>query len=99
MSLPLNDIYQKIGESIAAAIEDDWVYAEVLVEIKPDVRTFEGYYISEEGGKHKGFRLSQITKTLLKNLHTQMAETPQGNWKRATFSLHRTGKFDLAFEY
>lgn len=99
MSLPLDDIYQRIGESIVASLEDDWLFVEVLVEVSPDVWTFEGYYISEETGKRKGFRISKTAKILLKNLHTQMAETPQGDWKRAKFSLERGGKFDLAFEY
>jgi hypothetical protein len=99
MPIPFDDIYQQIGQSIVDQIGEDWLTAEVIFEIQPDVRSFEAYYISEATGKRQGFRLSQTTKSLLKDLHAQMAETSKGNWTRAIFRLQQDGEFTLSFDY
>ena len=99
MSLPLDSIYQQIGNSVAGTLEAEWLKVEVLAEISPEVLSFEGYYYFGEPLERRKFLVSRDTVKLFKQLHARMSESPKGNWKRAKFEMQQDGTFDIKFAY
>lgn len=99
MTLPLDNIYEQIAQSLINAIKGKWRYICLTIEITPDVSTTQGYYVEEISNEKRYFPVKYSTDKFFRKLHEQMSGTPQGDWKRAKFELYNTGKFDLSFEY
>ena len=99
MTLPLNTLYQEIGEALANSIQDSWIFANLIVEINSDVTSTQGYYVQKEGGIHHSIIADYSVVKLFRKLYTEMSKTSKGKWKKAQFGLYLNGKFELSFEY
>lgn len=99
MVLPLDVTYQEIGNAIVASIPEVWDAARIVFEYTPDVFSIRGRYAPEFGDKERSFIVDKTIISHFQELHTRMAQTPKGNWKRAIFELQQDGKFEMKFEY
>lgn len=99
MVLPMNEIYQKIGDAVLRSIEKDWSRVIIQVEVEPDVLSFEGCYWVPGSEEPRSFRISTEAIVLFRSLYRQMAQSDKGKWKRAELNIQSDGEFDITFEY
>ena len=100
-NVPLETIYQEIGNYILQTIADEWQTAVLSAEIEDeDSGLLYGRYTTKTS---QDFSLSfdaDFTIYLAFNELRQRIQKPgHAPWKKAEFTLHRTGKFDLNFAY
>lgn len=95
----VEELYPQIAQTMVDAIPEAWDTAWVMVELKPGVISTQGHYQLLGAESPVSFRVPHQTLALFNQLHAQMVETMQADWKRARFDLKSTGKFDLSFEY
>jgi len=98
----MNDsFYQALVDQICDAVNEDWNYVKVEVEIDVEGDDYEiattGMYKIGENDM-SGFVANKAIVDMLEDLYEQMAG--QGKfWKKATFEIYDNGQFSLEFDY
>jgi len=96
---PIENLYPKIGQTIADLITEEWQSIWVDIEIKPDVTTLKGHYITAANSAQRSIRITHQVVALFQELHSRMATEMKDDWVSAHFEITRAGKFSLKLEY
>ena len=100
MAKSIEQIYQEIAVSIAQSVPQDRTTAWVSVEVTGDsVYTIKGWYLGEEGGETRAFRVDGSVSRLFAQLRSLLKREGASSWLRAKFTLARDGEFELEFGY
>ncbi len=93
-------LYHAIGNAVAERIEDTWTKARVTFEVlEEDVHGMECVYEAAPPGGQKTFVGGLALYHFFLELRQIMADEGSGSWRKATFELEASGKFDLDFGY
>ncbi len=99
MSLPLNDVYLKIGKALANGIGYEWQSALLSVILKGEgALSLEGIYLDNDGIDH-GFSVPDSIFAEVYYLYTEMSKSPKGKWKKMTYKITSDGQFEVNFDY
>jgi hypothetical protein len=99
MMIPLEEIYQQIGQSIVDDMPDDWAEVWVTVHISTGVTKVAGRYRTKQDDVEKSFRVSRKITGLFLDLHTQTLRAGQPDWEEAVFLLKPGGEFIIDYKY
>jgi hypothetical protein len=94
-----DDFNLKVGRAIADSITEEWEKAWLIVTIKPDVISTQGFYQIQGDKTTRSFTVNFPLVKLFRDLHNKMAQVPNRDWKTANFEVMRDGTFQLTFEY
>lgn len=99
--VPVEEIYQAIGNFIVRSINDDWETATIYAEIDSDDSgtTYGRYTTKESTDESLFFRTDSRMYFAFDELRVRMRKSGEATWTKAKFVLQRDGKFDLQFEY
>lgn len=99
--VPIEEIYQAIGNFIVRSIDDDWETATIYAEIESDDNglTYGRYTTKESTDESLFFRAGASMYFAFDELRKRMRKPGTAPWTKARFVLQRDGKFDLQFEY
>lgn len=97
MPREIEELYQEIGERLVMKIPPDWLQAWITAEADGGSQlVLNGWYVSEgEHNSHSFQAGPEITQLLIKVFKHIKAV----NWHFATFSIDRSGQFELNFEH
>ncbi|MBX3010475.1 MAG: DUF600 family protein [Caldilineaceae bacterium] len=97
----LEAIYQAIGNYIAHAIQEEWQSAILFVEIDDDESgLLYGRYITKTSQDYSlSFDTDYILYLAFNELRQRIQKPGYAAWTKASFTLHRNGKFDIDFKY
>jgi hypothetical protein len=96
----VEDLHHAIGDFIMQAVGDDWQTATIVAVIEADDngRT-SGRSTTGPDGTQATFEADHRMYLAFDELRRRMRTPDEQPWTKATFSLERSGKFDLEFEY
>lgn len=99
--VPVEQIYQALGQLVADAIPEAWERACAYAEIEEDDNGLTyGYYVTpEEPAVERDFDTSYRFYFLFKELRRRFRQPGQSPWVKARFTLYPDGHFDLDVTY
>jgi len=99
--IPIEAIYQAIGQLIVAGIPEAWLSATAHAEIKEDDHglTFGVYTPALAPAEEKDFATGYRFYFLFKELRRRLRRPGYAPWVKARFTLYPDGHFDLDFTY
>lgn len=108
----VDDILPRVGQALADARREPWLRAILKVEISFDgqardykfVTAFSVRYETPDGRTEyldlfESEELGTNIKKWFREIWNRYAKSPNGSWTRATFTLQRSGKAALHFDY
>lgn len=100
-NIPLETIYQEIGNYIIQTIEDEWQTAILSAEIEDDDSglLFGRYTTKTSQDFSLSFDADYTIYLAFNELRQRIQKSGYAPWTKAEFTLHRNGKFDLNFVY
>lgn len=101
-NLTTEKLYELIGELIINAIDDDnWITARVFVEIEDNESglTFGRYITTKPADPPLNFDTDYRMYLVFDEIRKRMVTEGKDAWVKAIFTLEKTGKFDIKFEY
>jgi hypothetical protein len=99
MTLPLNDVYLKIGKALANSIGHEWQSVLLNVILKGEgALSLDGIYVASDGVNH-GFPVPDAIFAEVYYLYTEMSKSPKGKWKKMTYKIVSDGQFEVNFDY
>lgn len=99
MTESIEALYPQIGQAIADAIPGAWASIQVTVKIKPGFISLQGKFMPETGEGLRSILPNRHMAELFSQLHDRMVKELKDNWATAIFSMDRSGKFEIKFEY
>lgn len=99
--VPIEDLYQAIGEFIFNAIPEEWESASLYAEIEDDDSgtTYGRYKTAATADESLSFDTDYRIYLIFDELRRRTRQPNQPAWTLARFALRRDGSFDLSFEY
>jgi len=99
--VPVEELYQDIGQFIVDSIDDEWENATIEVTIEADDNgTTYGFYTPSGTPQKRGyFDTDYRMYCVFDELRKRFKRTDQPAWTKARFVMQPSGKFDLDFEY
>ncbi len=97
----MNELFQKIADSITDSSIPKWKRAELLIRVHGSMVRFKLYFINDDGSKTSEFledNDGSLSK-LLRKYHLEMNESNPKHWNKLLFKLDSSGKFETEFEW
>lgn len=95
MKRKAEDIYKHIGDGIVQSISGNWDEATIYAEVFDGAANLKGEFLLENA---KGFfEVEDEAFDDFEDLQILMIENSK--WNKAKYTLHKTGKFEITFEW
>ena len=95
----LEPFYQRIAESIQAAVRGQWTSARMDAIFYDDSILYFGEYLSATDGLPRDFETSSAAERAFEAIRRRFKETGQPLWGQACFVLQSDGKFNVKWGY
>lgn len=95
----IEPIYQRLADSITAAIPEDWSEAKYEAIFYPDSSVYEAEYVRQSDGVARSFPPTKDGPRAFRELRTLFKKAGQRAWGRAIFELRSDGSFNMKWGY
>mgnify|MGYP002713067408 CR=1 FL=1 len=99
MTLPSNDAYLKIGQTISDILPETWQSIRLTASIPDEgVMSLDGLYIDTIGDEHKIVIPDSVLREFFQ-IYNLMSKSLKGKWKKMVYTLRADGQLDVSFDY
>jgi hypothetical protein len=95
----IEPFYQRIAESMAAALPEEWSAAKFEAIFYPDCSVYEAEYVRQTDGVARSFEPTNDGPRAFRELRSLFQQAGQQVWGRATFELAPDGTFNMRWGY
>jgi hypothetical protein len=100
----LEELYETIGNAVAAALGPNWIRAWIVAKLNDDHAEFDFKYqiMAEEPAKSFAREISSKMNLIypaFEEIRLLTCEAERGYWNAASFELDKDGSFKLSFSY
>lgn len=99
MKQDIDALCQGIAKNIADTIEADWDVAVINFQFFGDAAKYNGRYLVLGSDQEQDFTVGYNNYKALKKIHQITTLSGKENWNFAKYTLCRTGKFSIDFEW